>query len=301
VTAGSAVDVVMPHPEVLSRCDICTESALRRVDPVAQIDECARCAFRFVNPRPTQSDIVEAYSQPDFYETWLATEAGREKMWRKRLRRLPRLARGARVLDIGAGVGTFLALARDEAGWDVSGTEVSRQAVQLARRRHGLELMVGQFEQVSVPAASFDLITLWHVLEHVPSPSRLLQACHRALVPGGWLVVAVPNDGGARWRVEQARSLLRRRKPIRYRRLAPGAEIHLSHFSQPVLAQLLHQNGFVATTWSIDDHYPNPQFKTNMLVRSHRAMLRLTGFNFGQTIFSVSQLAAAGAARSHAH
>jgi ubiquinone/menaquinone biosynthesis C-methylase UbiE len=290
---GSAVDALMSNADVLFRCDICAGSALRRVDPVAAVDECANCHYRFVNPRPNHAAIVEAYSRPNLYEPWLASAAGREKMWRKRLRRVPRLRSGAHLLDIGAGIGTFLALARDEAGWAVSGTEISRQAVQLARQRHGLELVVGQFEELAFPAATFDVITLWHVLEHVPSPSRLLQACQRALVPGGWLVVAVPNDSGARWRVEQVRSLLRRRIPDRYQRLAPGAEIHLSHFSQNVLAQLLRQNGFHATSWSIDDHYPNPRFKTNTLVALHRAILQLTGFNFGQTIFSISQLSVA--------
>lgn len=277
--------------DVVSHCDICGGSSLRSCDPAADIVECAECRYRFVNPRPTHLDIVEAYSEPNFYEAWLANDGGREKMWRKRLHGLPRLPAGSRVLDIGAGIGTFLALARDEAGWVVAGTEISRSAVQLARERHGLELMVGQFEELSLPAATFDLITLWHVLEHVPSPSRLLEACHRALVPGGWLALAVPNDSSARWSVQQIKGCLRRSKPARYQPLARAAEIHLSHFSQPVLAQLLGQNGFRATQWSIDDHYANPQLRTDTLVALHRAVLRLTGHNFGQTIFSVSQRA----------
>ena len=287
----ATLDALLPKLDVVSQCDICGGGVLRTCDPVANIVECAACRYRFVNPRPAQLEIAEAYSEPNFYEPWLASEIGREKMWRKRLRRLPRLPAGSRVLDVGAGIGTFLALARDETGWVVSGTEISRSAVQLARERHGLDLMVGQFEELSVPAATFDLITLWHVLEHVPSPSRLLRACHRALLPGGWLVVAVPNDSTARWRAEQLKGFLRRRNAARYQRLARGTEIHLSHFSPPVLAQLLRQHGFRATRWSIDDHYPNPQLKTNTLVALHRAILLLTGFNFGQTIFSVSQRA----------
>jgi ubiquinone/menaquinone biosynthesis C-methylase UbiE len=280
---------VLSNADVLSRCDVCGERALRSVDPVALIVECAACGYRFVNPRPTQRDIVEAYSQPNFYDEWLATDAGRQKMWRKRLGRLPRLAAGSRVLDVGAGIGTFLALARDQAGWVASGTEISRQAVQLARQRHGLELLVGQFEEMSLPAATFNLITLWHVLEHVPSPTRLLQACHRVLVPGGWLVIAVPNDEAPRWRLEHLKARLRGRIPARYQPLSPGAEIHLSHFSRTVLAQLLSRQGFRATDWSIDDHYPEPGLRTTALVGLHRAILRLTGFNFGQTILSFAQ------------
>ena len=281
----SSVDVVV-------YCDVCDGTDLRKCDPIADVVECAECGYRFVSPRPRQVEIAEVYSDPNFYESWLAHEVGRAKMWRKRLRRLPRLAPGSRVLDVGAGIGTFLALARDQAGWTVAGSEISRSAVQLAWERHRLELMVGQFEELPVPAETFDLITLWHVLEHVPSPSRLLEACHRALVPGGWLVLAVPNDSSARWSMEQLKALLRRREPARYQRLARGSEIHLSHFNQPILAQLLRQHGFRATRWSIDDHYPNPQLRTNTRVALHRAILRVTGLNFGQTIFSVSQRAA---------
>jgi ubiquinone/menaquinone biosynthesis C-methylase UbiE len=278
------------NTEVLSRCDVCGVSAFGTVDPVAaNVVECGGCAFRFVNPRPTRCDIAESYSDPHFYDHWLLAETGREKMWRKRLGMLPRLAPGSRVLDIGAGIGTFLALARDEAGWVASGTEISREAVQLARQRHGLELTIGQFEELPFPAQTVDLITLWHVLEHVPSPSRLLQACQRVLVPGGWLVIAVPNDDHARWRLEQLKASVRGRAPARYRPLAPGGEIHLSHFSQDVLAQLLRRHGFRASSWSIDDHYPEPGLRTDCLVRMHRAVLRLTGFNFGQTILSVAQ------------
>jgi hypothetical protein len=56
-----------------------------------------------------------------------------------------------------------------------------------------------------------------------------------------------------------------------------------------VLARLLRRQGFRATQWSIDDHYPEPGLRTNALVGLHRAILGLTGFNFGQTILCVAR------------
>ncbi|HEY8766560.1 MAG TPA: class I SAM-dependent methyltransferase, partial [Dehalococcoidia bacterium] len=171
-------------------------------------------------------------------------------MWRKRLQVVRSAAPGNRLLDVGAGIGTFLALARDSAGWEVAGTEVSESAMALARRRYGIHLVQGQAEDIELGSARFDIVTLWHVLEHVPSPMRLLEVCHEALAPGGLLVVAVPNDSESRVGFVSAKERIvhpirrKRVKNLRYYPLRPDAEIHLSHFSPNTLVQLLRHAGF---------------------------------------------------------
>ncbi len=72
-----------------------------------------------------------------------------------------------RLLDVGAGLGTFLAQARQD-GWAVEGTEVSETAVSYALERYGIVLHRGQVEQMDLGSGSYDIITLWHVLEHRP-------------------------------------------------------------------------------------------------------------------------------------
>src|SRR5579864_3674862 len=180
--------------ETVEACDVCGAADFEPVAPEAGIVQCRRCGYRFVNPRPSQAEIVEAYSDPHFYDAWIEDDAGRVRMWSKRLDLVRRVATGPTMLDVGAGIGTFLALARDQAGWSVAGTEVSSAAVAIARSRYGLDLMRGQAESLSLPASAFTTITLWHVLEHVPSPSRLLEVCRAALAPGGRLFIACPND-----------------------------------------------------------------------------------------------------------
>ena len=132
-------------------CDVCGAVEFRPVSRQAVVVECRRCGYRFVNPRPSQAEIVAAYSDPHFYDAWIEDDAGRIRMWRKRLELVRRAATGSTLLDVGAGIGTFLALARHRAGWSVSGTEVSSAAVAIARRRYGLELLQGQAQSLPLP------------------------------------------------------------------------------------------------------------------------------------------------------
>lgn len=97
-----------------------------------------------------------------------------------------------RVLDVGCGDGSFLeALARQ--GWQVFGTELSESIALTARKRLGDCVRVGAIDQLDFPAASFDLVTFWHVLEHLEDPKRALIEARRLLKAGGRLVVALPN------------------------------------------------------------------------------------------------------------
>lgn len=277
-----------------SQCDVCAGIDFTTIDHDANIVQCRSCGYRFVNPRPSQREIAAAYSNPHFYDGWVADDTGREQMWAKRLRLVRQRVRGNRVLDVGAGIGTFLAMARDH-GWQVAGTEVSTSAQALARSRHGIELVNGQAEDLRIPTSSFDVVTLWHVLEHVPSPSRLLRVCHDALVPGGSIVIAVPNDSDGimlRNRIKRrVFGLLGRQVAprVRYERLAPGTEIHLSHFTLPVLKRLLVNEGFHVKWVSVDDHYPNPGWKTDGRVAVYRLIQRVTGTNVGDAIVLVAQ------------
>ena len=276
--------------EAVIACDVCGGTRLRPVAPEANIVQCDACGYRFVSPRPSQAAIAAAYSDPHFYDGWVAADAGRLRMWRKRLKQVRQMARSPNLLDVGAGIGTFLAMARNEAGWRVVGTEVSTAAINLARERHGIEMLAGNVEELSIAPASFNVVTLWHVLEHVPSPTRLLQACHRLLAPNGILVIAVPNDSESRQLPGRLKRLIGRRlSPPRYQPLSIGSEIHLSHFTLPVLRQLLNKEGFEVLKVTVDDQYPEPTWRSELLIGLYRAVLGLTGKNLGQAMLVVAR------------
>ena len=286
-----------PNTERVATCDVCGGRAFQGIDSKAHVVECAACGYRFVSPRPTQTEIAAAYSEPHFYDGWIADEAGRRRMWLKRLALVRRHAPGPRLLDVGTGIGTFVALARDKAGWTATGTEISDSAIRHANERYGLDLLHGQLETLDLEDGSFDTITLWHVLEHVPKPRATLRRCRELLADAGLLVVAVPNDSDSafvpgrlkRWVL---RRLFRTVEPqVRYEPLTPGHEIHLSHFSQHVLTRLLESVGFTIVETTVDDHFPTPTWKTDMKVAIYRLLGRLTRVSYGQAmlVFAVKR------------
>lgn len=261
--------------EVVTTCDLCGSADLSVRDQSKKVMECRSCGYRFLSPRPSQAEVAGAYSAPQQYDTWLREDRGRELMWKKRWTLVERYAHGSRLLDVGAGIGTFLSCARAD-GWQVSGTEVSTSAIAIARERYGVELVEGQLDHAAV-SGPFDVVTMWHVLEHLPSPSRGLRLCRSLLRTGGLLVVAVPNDSDARWRFQRAKN----GAYMPYEDLEPGKEIHLSHFTVPVLRNAIASAGFHINRITVDDHYPTPTPRTQRLVQLYRALMTVTGWNLG--------------------
>jgi SAM-dependent methyltransferase len=106
---------------------------------------------------------------------------------RKFVRRRP-----GRALDVGCGDGSFL-VALAQHGWEVFGTELSEAIAMTAKRRLGNGVLVGAIELGGHRGASFDLVTFWHVLEHLDDPQKALAEARRLVKPDGTVVVAVPN------------------------------------------------------------------------------------------------------------
>ncbi len=97
-----------------------------------------------------------------------------------------------KLLDIGCGNGTFLSRMRD-AGWEVTGVEPDPAAAKLAQQGLGIPIFSGTLEDAKFADASFDAVTLSHVIEHVYNPVSLLSECRRLLKPNGRVVILTPN------------------------------------------------------------------------------------------------------------
>ncbi len=93
-----------------------------------------------------------------------------------------------RILDIGAGTGDFLSVAKED-GWKVDAIEPSAKARKFAETK-GISF---SDETSAFADESFDSITMWHVLEHVPDPEAQLNELRRLLKPDGAIIIAVPN------------------------------------------------------------------------------------------------------------
>ncbi len=137
----------------------------------------------------------------------------REGKWRdvtsaERLTDLLRVTAGTmkagRLLEIGSSTGEFLATARS--AFQVKGIEADEASCAVAQAR-GLDCFNGTLFDAHLPASYFDLVTLYHVIEHFPNPQQILKEIHRILAPQGWVVIETPNIAnvwykllGARWR-----------------------------------------------------------------------------------------------------
>lgn len=151
---------------------------------------------------------------------------------RRRLALLRRaLPPPARLLDVGAGRGRFV-VAASAAGYAAEGLEPSTRGVRAAREEYGVKLGQSGVEEATVPAGSFDALSLWHVLEHLEDPRAALRTLRGWLAPGGVLLVGVPNLDS--W---QARLAAERWYHLDLPR-------HRTHFSPRGLATLLEETGF---------------------------------------------------------
>jgi SAM-dependent methyltransferase len=202
---------------------------------------CADCGLVFIDPVPDDAVAASTYGA-GYYEPWQAEAGGaRRRMWRRRLRLLARRRAAGALLDVGCGDGQFLAAARD-AGWRVDGIEFSPEGASRAAARLGRPVAVGDLSRTRQLQGPFDVVTLWHVVEHLVDPRSMLEAARARLTPGGLLVVAVPNLDNLPMRL--AYRLARRRALPLYE--ADWREPHLSHFDPRTLRALLRGAGFDA-------------------------------------------------------
>ena len=124
----------------------------------------------------------------------LAPDAGEdlEALEAERRGELPWNGPPGRLLDFGCGGGSFLKRMADR-GWDVTGLDTAVETGRAVQEELGLRVLTGSLPHPDLPPCSFDVVTMWHSLEHVHRPLAVLREAFRLLVPGGKLVVACPN------------------------------------------------------------------------------------------------------------
>lgn len=238
-----------------------------------RIVRCGACGHMYTSPRPTPDAIRRYYPEAYYRGRERGaqkTESNRHRGIRERLARaalrqhfgypgdaLRTVARwlltwpiacwlrwGRRTLDtipwagngelcdFGCGACAFLRLARRR-GWRVCGVDFSEDVARWARERDALEVVVGTWPGEAFAGRTFDAITAWHVIEHLPEPAGWLAAAVERLNPGGYLLVCCPDvDSWARrffgedWY---------------------GLDVprHFSHFAKRKLADLLADAGLI--------------------------------------------------------
>jgi 2-polyprenyl-3-methyl-5-hydroxy-6-metoxy-1,4-benzoquinol methylase len=156
---------------------------------------CARCGLQYVSPRLRADAVLEGYSGGSD-ELFVSQARGREITFGKSLDLIQRVwKRGpGRLLDVGTGGGSFPFIA-SRRGWQVEGCEPNRWLCDWALENYNLPIRPGTVFEQNFPARSFDVVTLWDVLEHTPDPKSEVREAHRLLREKGLLVINYPDIG----------------------------------------------------------------------------------------------------------
>ena len=234
-------------------CPLCGRAAgspvLEAPDPlppprtglVFAVVRCPDCDLTYTNPRPSDRTIAQFYPadyRPHRRPGKLRQARRPRPFWDRVFGRPCAERRGAlpwtgpgRLLDFGCGAGRFLKTRADQ-GWQVTGLDAAVGAVNRVRDEHGLTALVGTLPHPDLRPGSFDVVTMWHSLEHVHRPLAILRAAYDLLVPGGKLVVATPNIASLPFRA--------------FGRSWFGLDLprHLTHFTPATLAAMLQAAGF---------------------------------------------------------
>jgi len=197
---------------------------------IDRLVRCRQCGLEYVSPRPRGGDIVAAYSAGDD-PAYVSQVDARERTFANALDRIEALQPGkGRLLDIGTAAGAFLGAAKAR-GWEVEGCEPNRWMAEWGSRHYGVRIRAGELFDQEYPPHSFDVVTLWDVIEHTPDPARVVRRIGELLKPGGLLIINYPDRGS--WLAR----LLGRRWPFL-------SSVHLYYFTRTTLSRMLERHGF---------------------------------------------------------
>ena len=239
-------------------CTLCRSRVFRQLHDMGErrVLRCATCGLVRADPLPTMDEkqfvetqgYTDAKAFPEVHDFF--ANCHRDfvddpviRSMRRQLVDLERLLGGpGTLLDVGAGTGIFMFLAR-ERGWTPRGVDICPLSAEKALREFDLEVSVGPFEAHDFDGQVFDAATMLDVLEHVHDPLQTLRQVHGMLRPGGAVAIAVPNqrclltvlvDTYARVGGPWAQGLLERL-------YVPP---HLHYFTPPTLRRALEVAGF---------------------------------------------------------
>ncbi|PWK17848.1 2-polyprenyl-3-methyl-5-hydroxy-6-metoxy-1,4-benzoquinol methylase [Arcicella aurantiaca] len=202
------------------------------------IQECKSCGFKFTNPRPEIAKIGDYY-KAESYISHTNTSKGlisklyhsvRKYTLKGKLNLINSLIpQKGKLLDVGCGTGMFLNVCRED-GWKVNGIEPDNGARQIAEEINKATIKTEILS--SFQNETFDIITMWHVLEHVHLLNETVDWLKERLSDKGYLIIAVPNHESKDAEIYQEHWA------------AYDVPRHLYHFSQKSIKQLFEQKGF---------------------------------------------------------
>ena len=228
-----------------------------------EVIRCVHCGFLMTQGVPVEAEIGKYYETPD-YISHSDTQQGlmnrvyhwvRQYMLSRKaalVKRVSGLSEGS-LLDYGTGTGYFANTMVCQ-GWKVKAIEKSPQARAFAKKQFGLNVEA-EHSLKDYPSMSLDVVTLWHVMEHLEHLNEMWETLHRILKDKGVLIVAVPNPESYDAR--------------KYKEWWAAYDVprHLWHFSPLVMQRFGEKHGFV-----LEKEHPMPfdAFYVSMLTEKYK-------------------------------
>lgn len=200
------------------------------------IVKCNNCGLIYMNPRDKNvNTLYRDVIDNNYLKSWNE----RKSTFRNHLVEIKRFKKRGRLLDIGCYAGIFPEVAK-EAGFEVTGIEPSKWAAKYAKNKTGLTIYQGSWDKVKLRISSFDVVTIWDVIEHLEDPLGCLNKAYKWTNKGGILVVTTHDIS----------SLIAKIMGGKYPWLM---RFHLYHFDKKTLAKMIEKAGFkvvVKTTYA---------------------------------------------------
>lgn len=266
-------------------CKACLESQITMLFKKNSyyFKKCVKCGLIFVDPLPQKREVLKLYDKSTkaaYYEE--ADQEGilyAKKLKLGFLKDLHAISFNSwqRVLDIGCGGGFFLNAVRETFD-EVYGLEISSELAEFVKRKWGIDVHIGDIQNINFSENYFDIITLYDVIEHMLHPDQLLSEIHRILKPGGVVVVSTPNVNGLSAKIMKDKWLF----------FTPPE--HLYYFSPNSLKIFLEANGFTVRKVRTENIYLNHMLMQKFRRKISRKELRSSTSKISGSISKHSSL-----------
>jgi len=224
-------------------CPVCNHLVTEVVYSLkkGQLEHCNHCDLIIFTPRPTPEELKAFYESEEYREDYQKSPMTGENFAQQRYDQLIQViaksvphvltSKDKSLLDVGCGVGDLLKIASQN-GWHVTGTEISEAATETANQTLENTVINGDILSLDLPLNSYDLITCYHVIEHLLDPIATLNKMLTLLKPNGIAFIETPNIG----------SLGAKIKGKNWSHITPPE--HITYFNPSSLKYALEKAGF---------------------------------------------------------
>ena len=206
-----------------------------------QMKRCLGCGLLFQEPMQSDEELSKLYNEEFFsaYEKHFIDF--RKRQFQRDINKINALkAPPGNILDVGCAFGLFLVAARSR-GWNVFGVDVSKNAVDHAKKEYELKVFLGTLEQAKFNDGLFDVVTAWDVIEHVTDPDAFLSEVNRVLKQNGIFALRTPNADSLFLKIVK---MVNMTVGDYFAKVGPRFVHHKYLFTLPSLKALLWKKGF---------------------------------------------------------